>query len=157
MKHRQFIRESTANADARVGYPGELTVDIDLNDLRLHDGHTPGGHPIKNEANRDALAQSEWTGEVLYSVPGAISAADMGKLAEFSIAGDYTLPALAGLNDGHRLTIHSLVDGINILSHDPDVIQDKANAALTTINLLRWETVLIAKKSAESWLVISRY
>lgn len=42
----QLRRGSTAANDAFTGAAGELTVDTTLNELRLHDGSTAGGHTI---------------------------------------------------------------------------------------------------------------
>lgn len=40
----QHKRGTTAQNDAYTGRPGEITVDTELNQLRLHDGVSPGGH-----------------------------------------------------------------------------------------------------------------
>jgi len=42
----QLRRGNTTQADAFTGAVGELTVDTTLNQLRLHDGSTAGGHTI---------------------------------------------------------------------------------------------------------------
>ena len=39
----QLLRGSTAQNDAYTGRPGELSVDTELGQLRLHDGVIPGG------------------------------------------------------------------------------------------------------------------
>src|SRR6056300_301880 len=44
----QLRRGTTAENDAYTGSVGELTVDTDLNKLRLHDGSTAGGDTIGN-------------------------------------------------------------------------------------------------------------
>lgn len=40
----QHKRGTTAQNDTYTGRPGEITVDTELNQLRLHDGVSPGGH-----------------------------------------------------------------------------------------------------------------
>lgn len=42
----QLRRGTTAENDVFTGAVGELTMDTDKNDIRLHDGVTPGGHKI---------------------------------------------------------------------------------------------------------------
>lgn len=44
----QFPRAGTARVDDYVGLQGELSIDTDRNELRLHDSRTPGGHRILN-------------------------------------------------------------------------------------------------------------
>lgn len=42
----QLRRGTTAENDAFTGAQGELTIDTDLNQLRVHDGTTPGGRKV---------------------------------------------------------------------------------------------------------------
>lgn len=42
----QIYRGTKAQNDAYTGSVGELTMDTDNNDVRIHDGSTLGGHPI---------------------------------------------------------------------------------------------------------------
>lgn len=42
----QFRRGTAAQHNSFVGAPGEITVDTTNNNLRVHDGVTPGGHPL---------------------------------------------------------------------------------------------------------------
>lgn len=44
----QIRRGSTSSANAFTGAEGELYVDIDQNDLRVHNGFTPGGFRLPN-------------------------------------------------------------------------------------------------------------
>lgn len=39
----QFVRGDTAKNDAYTGRDGELTIDTERNEVRIHDGDTPGG------------------------------------------------------------------------------------------------------------------
>lgn len=39
----QFLRGTTAENDTYIGRDGEITVDSDKKNLRLHDGTTEGG------------------------------------------------------------------------------------------------------------------
>ncbi len=47
----QFLRGTTAQNNAYTGQAGEITVDIELNQIRVHDGVTLGGHIISNAEN----------------------------------------------------------------------------------------------------------
>ena len=48
MKILKHARGTTAQNDAYVGANGSLTHDTERDELRLHDGNTPGGHRILN-------------------------------------------------------------------------------------------------------------
>lgn len=53
MEVRQKARGTTEVNDAYIGPEGQLTVDVDRHDMRVHDGATPGGHRIANLAAND--------------------------------------------------------------------------------------------------------
>lgn len=59
MKIEQEVGGSKSNQDAYVGAERQLTVDTDNWDLRLHDGVTPGGHPILSRDNNDERYQGK--------------------------------------------------------------------------------------------------
>lgn len=44
----QFLRGTTVENDDYTGRDGELTVDHEQNQMRLHDGVTMGGHVLGN-------------------------------------------------------------------------------------------------------------
>lgn len=46
----QFRRGNTAQTEVFTGAPGEITVNTDTWAAIVHDGRTPGGHPLKVEA-----------------------------------------------------------------------------------------------------------
>ena len=50
----QLRRGTAAQHATFVGAPGEITVDTTNNTLRVHDGITPGGHPLTLQALFDA-------------------------------------------------------------------------------------------------------
>lgn len=54
----QFLRGNTQDSDAYQGREGELTVDTQKKELRLHDGSTPGGKSIGR------LPEDVWVGNV---------------------------------------------------------------------------------------------
>jgi len=48
-KQIQFRRGTTTEHETFIGAPGEVTVDTDMNTLRVHDGVTPGGTPLARQ------------------------------------------------------------------------------------------------------------
>ena len=52
-KRVQRLGHSLGEADSFIGLPREITVDVDNNNLRLHDGQTVGGNIIPNKAYVD--------------------------------------------------------------------------------------------------------
>lgn len=56
----QIYRGTTAQNDAFTGAQGELTMDTTTNELRVHDGITPGGHKIGGGYHPD-LFTCQWT------------------------------------------------------------------------------------------------
>lgn len=51
----QFKRGTTAQNDAYTGRAGSISVDTELNTLRVHDGSTAGGFVVSDAANIDAI------------------------------------------------------------------------------------------------------
>lgn len=51
----QLRRGTTAENDAFTGAVGEVTVDTTLNEIRVHDGATAGGHTVGGGGGGDAL------------------------------------------------------------------------------------------------------
>lgn len=47
----QFLRGTTSECDSYTGPVGSFTIDITLNNIRVHDGVTQGGHVIANLEN----------------------------------------------------------------------------------------------------------
>lgn len=92
----QFIRGDTAANNAYIGAAGSFSIDMQANNIRLHDGETPGGTVI-GSVDADGFIQSiessgpiEITGTVTQpiisikaattSAAGSMSAADKTKL-----------------------------------------------------------------------------
>lgn len=49
--HIQFLRGTTAEADAYTGLVGELYLDLDSNSIRIHDGVKVGGYVVANASS----------------------------------------------------------------------------------------------------------
>lgn len=60
----QIYRGTTAQNDAFTGAAGELTMDTTLNELRVHDGSTAGGHKIGAGYNPD-LFTPQWSDHII--------------------------------------------------------------------------------------------
>lgn len=67
-ERRQFIGHATAEARLFTGLDRELTVDTQLETLRVHDGVTPGGHPL---AKADLSNVNQSTMDTLFTNFGA--------------------------------------------------------------------------------------
>jgi hypothetical protein len=59
MKIEQEVGGTKPTQDAYVGAERQVTVDMDNWDIRLHDGETPGGHPILSRDNNDERYQAK--------------------------------------------------------------------------------------------------
>lgn len=57
----QHIRGTTAQNNVFTGRSGELTIDTDTNEVRVHDGSTAGGHRLYTKAEVDTLLSSKVT------------------------------------------------------------------------------------------------
>lgn len=57
----QHIRGTTAQNNVFTGRSGELTIDTDTNEVRVHDGSTVGGHRLYTKAEVDTLLSSKVT------------------------------------------------------------------------------------------------
>lgn len=56
-KRVQIIRHVTGAANQFIGKAGEVTMDLTTNELRTHDGATPGGHRIITKEQADLIYQ----------------------------------------------------------------------------------------------------
>lgn len=71
----QFRRGTTSQNNAFTGAVGELSVDTDLNTLRVHDGATAGGAEIVNVSSVQTMQNKVFASDLL---PAADSAYDLG-------------------------------------------------------------------------------
>jgi hypothetical protein len=71
----QFRRGTTAQNDSFTGATGELSVDTDLDVLRVHDGSTAGGHSLVGRTSTQTLTNKTLTSPSLTtpSVTGNIT------------------------------------------------------------------------------------
>lgn len=53
----QFKRGTTAQNDAYTGPAGSVTIDVERNEIRIHDGSTAGGHVVSDQASIQQLQQ----------------------------------------------------------------------------------------------------
>ena len=106
-----FRRGTTAQNDNYVGPLASITIDTTLNQIRLHDGVTIGGHPIASEADLqaaidaiDGLSISNITG-----LQDALDSLQNNKL-ETSLKG--AANGLAELDAGGKVPLSQINDAI---------------------------------------------
>lgn len=66
--HLQVLRGTNAENLDYIGNPGEITADTELNQIRLHDGTTVGGHVIGENKDSDhgvSLFDTKWVDHLL--------------------------------------------------------------------------------------------
>ncbi len=63
----QFRRGTTAQNDNYTGSVGELTIDTDLDTLRIHDGINSGGHTMPSLVATQTLTNKTLTSPTLNS------------------------------------------------------------------------------------------
>lgn len=86
----QLRRGTTVEADALTGASGELYIDTDTNQIRVHDGVTQGGHPTSDPTITTAVSNIK-TGAGLQSDGSYAAPADIPDVAQplTTYSGDY--------------------------------------------------------------------
>lgn len=97
----QFRRGTAAQHNSFVGAPGEITVDTTNNNLRVHDGVTPGGHPLTLQS----LFNAHLAEDVLDGVHG------MGRIASQDYEQGNWTPQIIGTISGSALLDSELTVG----------------------------------------------
>jgi hypothetical protein len=125
MKVQQQLRFNTATSDALIGAPGLITVDTDRNELRLHDGSTPGGHRILNTAQLTAYASLAFSAvsTVAMTEDTALTTTHVGRLVNLSAIGDEwvaTLPPLTDFDIGERIVLRATSADVRIAGASGD-------------------------------------
>lgn len=100
----QFLRGTTAANDSYTGLAGTFSIDTDLNQVRVHDGVTAGGHVVGNVSSIPDATTSE---------SGLMSSSDKTKLDGIEVGaqvntvtsvqgntGDVVIPDANGTTDG---------------------------------------------------------
>lgn len=158
MKIVQHPRMNTATANAYLGPAGQIIVDTERDNLRLHNGLTVGGKEIPN------IDQVLEQGLRFFSVPATVAG---GQTIPPNYMGAYivctgsavTLPLLSDIVDiGAGVTIYARVAiTLNANGGAADRIIDVTEVPQTSISLANDETILIAKYDSALWKVINRY
>lgn len=157
MKVQQVPRGDTASQDAYVGPPGQLTMDSDRHEGRLHDGVTPGGHRLLNSEQINLLGAQAYTDLLTQSVPGVIDDSAWAKFNSITVAGDYTLPLLASADVGTHLWLQAALEGVTILVQEVgSTIVDKGSSD-TSMSLVADEAVWLVKHTPTAFKVLGRY
>lgn len=120
-------RGTTSQNNAYLGPSGELTVDLDLKELRLHDGSTTGGIPIAQKNHYHSIPVVNVTNN--YSASRGeyclVNAADL----------TITFPANPNVGDviyvgtiNHNVTINR--NGQKIMGQENNLVIDIANSTV---------------------------
>lgn len=96
----QRLRHLLAAANAFIGLQGELTIVIDTNEIRSHDGSTAGGRQILTKIQNDALYQALNTDLSALSAFGSGTTGLISRIAN----GQYALRTLVGPAAGITVT-----------------------------------------------------
>ena len=134
----QLRRGTTSQNDAFTGSVGELIIDTTLNNLRVHDGTTAGGHPVRVSGG------VEWQAVVTsattmvagngYFVNTTSSAFTMTLPASPSI-GDYIrIIDYAGTFDSNTCTVGRNSQKIAGVSADMTVTTERAGLELVFVD-----------------------
>ena len=139
-KRVQIVRHTTTNANAFTGREGEITVDTTVDELRVHDGVTAGGHRVLNKTLNDALYQpldGDLTAlAALDSTGGLLAKTTTNTYARRTItgtAGSLTVTNGDGISGNPTLTLPATLTQNHTLSGD--LILSGANS-LTSTNTL---------------------
>lgn len=92
----QLRRGTTVQHSTFTGADGEITVDTDLQTIRIHDGSTPGGFPLVGGGSVFTILQYE---------SGTISGTSLTNLDSFDATEYRTAKYIAQIKDG--ATVHS--------------------------------------------------
>lgn len=159
-KRVQLIRGSTANQDAFIGNSGEITVDTQTNELRLHDGFTPGGKVIPNKDTIPTLSRSIFESVDSLGVPGTLLAADLDAILTLTAAGTYRLPNRSTISIGSQIWVYATVAGVIVGGYDASQQIRSQGAVADTYSLNQYQTIHLAcidVSSSPSWTILSSY
>jgi len=124
----QFRRGTTSQNNSFTGSPGELSVDTDLDVIRVHDGSTPGGFAQVGLNCVQTIANKIYTGTSL-SVTGNITGGNITSTGSISI-GTLVITDDTISSSDHQITIGSAGNIGNIIIGGNLTV----NGTTTTIN-----------------------
>lgn len=162
MRRKQLIRGNTAFNNSYVGNPGEITIDLQTKEIRVHDGSTPGGVVIPNTATIPGLSRKIFSTVDTIAAPGNLVAADSDKLLTLAAAGTYILPDVGGIGlaVGTQFWFHAPVAGISIRAFNGSQHIGNRAASVYSYSLSAGETIhlgLITTVTSPSWRILSSY
>lgn len=160
MKRIQFIRGNTANQDAFVGNSGEITVDTQTKELRVHDGFTPGGKKIPNVDTIPTLSRQLFDSVDSLGTPGTLLAADLDAFLTLTAAGTYRLPDQDTIAIGAHIWLYASVAGVVVGGYDVTQQIRVQGVVGDTYALNQFETIHLAcidVASSPAWTILSSY
>jgi cytoskeletal protein CcmA (bactofilin family) len=113
----QFRRGSTAQNDAFTGAIGELSIDTDLDLIRVHDGSTPGGFSMVGVTNTQTLlnktlGNTTITGNSVINSTANISGANIAATGTLTATGNISGANIAATG---TLTATGNITGANLI------------------------------------------
>ncbi|NBR26740.1 MAG: hypothetical protein EBU08_23785, partial [Micrococcales bacterium] len=132
----QFRRGTTSQNNSFTGSPGELSIDTDLDVIRVHDGSTPGGFAQVGLNCVQTIANKVYTGTSL-SVTGNITGGNLILSGTISDAGQLDIATTA--SNGNIVLTPNGTGNVNISSNImPTSSNATANIGSATSS---WNTV----------------
>lgn len=112
----QFRRGTTAQNNGFTGAVGEVTVDTDLEVLRVHDGSTVGGFTLVGTASSQTLTNKTLTSPAITSptVTGAGSISITGNIAGGNVTTTGLVSATGNVSGGNLNTASVIISSSNI-------------------------------------------
>lgn len=111
---RQKMRGTTVQLDAYLGPVGQIVVDIDRNDIRVHDGVTLGGHRIYNREAVRSYIGLQFSGRTLTAGNGLTGGGTLGANRTFDLGTPGTITAISE----NTVTPDSHTHELNITTSD---------------------------------------
>jgi hypothetical protein len=121
----QIRRGSTSSANAFTGAEGELYVDTDQNDLRVHDGSTPGGFRLPNFDTVGALNSTKV--DKINITAGTVGSGSQIPVISYNEQGQITTVSTSTLNIPSNIATETYVNA---------QIANLVDTAPTTLNTL---------------------
>lgn len=110
----QFRRGTTSQNNSFTGAAGEISIDTDLDTIRVHDGSTAGGFASVSETATQTLTNKTLTSPTITGVsPQLTLSGDASGSATFTNLGNATL-TVAVANDSHTHTSANISDATNL-------------------------------------------
>jgi hypothetical protein len=133
----QFRRGTTAQNNSFTGAAGELSVDTDLDIIRVHDGSQPGGFALVGTASSQTLTNKSYEGSTL-SVTGNVTGGNLITAGLISATGNITGNFFLG--NGSQLTgidatsIQNGTSSVAVINENGNIRTNVAGTTIATVS-----------------------